>query len=130
MNGRTHGLKRDYHPNGQLAAEISYKNGLQHGTAKIWAADGRFLGEYALEHGTGLGKVWYDNGDLHSEVFLLKGLPTGRQKAWYEDGVSVPDTYWIRGKKVSRKKYFEACKIDSELPRYPETKSPVSRKKV
>ena len=66
-------------------------------------------------------KQWYDNGCLSSEVSVVKGLITGRQKTWYEDGEPVPDAYWIRGKRVSRKKYFEACKTDSELPQYPET---------
>jgi antitoxin component YwqK of YwqJK toxin-antitoxin module len=57
-------------------------------------------------------------------------LPTGRQKCWDENGDFVVEAYWIKGKKVSRKRYLEACKTDSELPQYPEPKSPISRKKA
>jgi len=130
VNGRIHGLKRDYHPNGQVALEIPFYHGLPNGMAKVCAADGRLLGEYTMEHGTGVMKLWHGNGVLASEVSMVEGFITGRQRTWYEDGLPVPDMYWIRGKKVSRKKYLEACKTDPELPQYPETKSPVSRKKA
>ena len=66
LNGQAHGLRRDCHPNGQLAAEIPY--GLQNGIARVWASDGRFIGTYTLEHGAGIAKLWYDNGQLLSEV--------------------------------------------------------------
>ena len=125
-----HGVKRDYHSNGQLAAETPYDGGLPHGVVKAWAPDGKLLGSYNLDRGSGISKHWYDNGMLSGEVPLLKCVPTGRQKTWYEDGKPLPDAYWIRGKQVSRKKYFEACKTDSELPKYPETKAAASRKKV
>ncbi len=118
VNGRPHGVRRDYHPNGQLAAEITYEHGVQHGLAKMWASDGRFLGAYALDRGTGIAKNWHDNGVQSSEVPLLKGVPTGRQKTWYEDGEPVADAYWIRGKQISRKKYLEACQSDPDLPKY------------
>jgi antitoxin component YwqK of YwqJK toxin-antitoxin module len=100
-----------------------YEDGVVHGVAKAWATDGRFLGEYTLDHGTGLAKKWHDNGIPWLEVPFVNGLPTGRQHTWYEDGEPAPDIYWIKGKKVSRKKYHEACKMDSELPYYPESKS-------
>ncbi len=61
--------------------------------------DGRLLGEYTLDHGTGVAEKWYDDGSPAAEVPLLKGMPTGRQKTWYEDGVPVPDRYRIRGQK-------------------------------
>ncbi|MEI7729242.1 MAG: hypothetical protein WCO56_06705 [Verrucomicrobiota bacterium] len=119
-NGRAHGMNREYYPNGQLASEIPYEDGFQNGTAKFWAMDGRFLGEYTLNCGSGLAKKWYDNGVLCAEVTLAKGLPHGRQKTWYEDGKPAPDSYWIKAKKVSRKKYLKACEIDPALPLYPE----------
>ena len=129
VNGRIHGLQRIWHPNGQLECEATYENGIKNGVVKKWAPDGRFLGEYVMDHGSGIVKMWHANGVQTGEIPLLKGLPNGCQKTWYEDGKAVPDNYFIRGKKVSRKKYFEVCKTDLELPRYPEPKWPVSRKK-
>ena len=82
-----------------------------------------------MDHGSGIAKMWYANGVQSGELPVSKGLLNGCQKTWYEDGKSVPDNYFIRGKKVSRKKYFEVCMTDPELPRYPEPKWPVSRKK-
>ena len=128
LNGRPHGLSRAYHSNGQLASEISYENGLQHGPARAWAIDGRFLGEYILEHGTGVAMQWHENGTLWGELPLQKGMPTGRQRTWLENGESIPGSYWVRGEKLSRKKYLEACKNDPDLPRYNDsnTKSAVT----
>jgi hypothetical protein len=124
VNGRIHGLKRDYHPNGQLALEIPFYHGLPNGTAKVWAADGRSLGDYTMEHGTGVMKLWHSNGVPASEVSMVEGLITGRQKIWYEDGKALPETYWIRGRKATRKNYLEACKTDPDLPRYEEGEKP------
>jgi antitoxin component YwqK of YwqJK toxin-antitoxin module len=90
---------------------------MQHGTARFWDQESRLLGEYSMDHGTGIFKRWYDNGVLAHETTTLKGLPTGRQKCWDENGELVTEAYWIRGKRVSRKKYLKACETDSELPK-------------
>lgn len=73
-----------------------------------------------MEHGTGVAKAWHDNGMLHTEVAMAKGLLNGRQKSWDEEGEPAGTLYWIRGKKVSRKKYFEATVADPALPQYPD----------
>lgn len=122
MNGRLHGITRQFHPNGQLEAELPYDNGLPHGIAKFWATDGRFLGEFQMEHGTGVVRMWYEDGSLQAEVPFLRGLLTGRQKSWDEVGEPFATLFWIRGQKATRKKYLEACKTDPELPRYPKGK--------
>ena len=114
--GRVHGLTKGWHSNGVLASEVPFENGMQHGVAKFWAADGRFLGDYLMDHGTGVVKLWYDNGVLRSEVPFLSGLLTGCQKSWDELGEPGATVYWIRGKKVSRKKYIQASTADTALP--------------
>lgn len=130
QNGRVHGINCSWHPNGVLASEVPFDSGIQHGTAKFWDQEGHFLGEYSMDHGTGVFKRWYPNGVLAHETTTVKGLPTGLQKCWDESGDFVVEAYWIRGKKVSRKKYFEASKTDPELPQYPEGKPASSRKKA
>jgi antitoxin component YwqK of YwqJK toxin-antitoxin module len=110
QNGRPHGLRKDWHLNGTLAAEIPFENGLQHGVTKAWATDGRLLGEYVMEHGVGTFKSWYDNGVLSQEIEMRAGEPNGRQRSWDENGEFVGEAYWIKGKKLSRKKYIEASK--------------------
>lgn len=120
MNGRLHGITRRYHPNGQLEAELPYDDGLPHGVAKFWAIDGRYLGDYKMEHGTGIVKMWHQDGSPRGEVPFFSGLITGRQRSWDEVGEPCATSFWIRGKKVTRKKYLEACKADPDLPRYSE----------
>jgi len=72
-----------------------------------------------MVQGTGVVKLWYDNGVVSSEISMVRGLPTGRQRAWDETGAKVAEVYWIKGKRVSRKKYSEARKTDAGLPEYP-----------
>jgi antitoxin component YwqK of YwqJK toxin-antitoxin module len=79
-----------------------------------------------MNHGTGVFKGWYDNGILAHETTIVGGLPTGRQKCWDEKGDLVAEAYWIDGKRVSRKKYFERCKVEPWLPQYAETRSRTS----
>ena len=39
-HGKEHGVWRDYHPNGQLAAEGEYANGTESGVWLYWSASG------------------------------------------------------------------------------------------
>ena len=118
VNGRAHGIFKKYHANGQIETEMPVENGLQHGVTKRWAPDGRFLGEYSMEYGTGVVKDWDNNGHIISEISFVRGILSGRQRSWDETGEPGATLYWIRGKRVSSKKYFEECKSDAELPKY------------
>ena len=51
-------------------------------------------------------RFFHPNGRLRVEIPQQMG-----------DLTPVADMCWLRGKKVSRKKYSEACKEDAELPR-------------
>jgi antitoxin component YwqK of YwqJK toxin-antitoxin module len=123
QNSRPHGLRRDRHPNGIIAAEIPFENGLQHGVARAWASDGRLLGEYSMDQGVGVYKAWYENGTLSQELDAYKGLPHGRQKCWDENGDFVAEAYYVMGKKVSKRKYLEACRTAPNLPQYSKEES-------
>jgi hypothetical protein len=136
-------MEREYYPNGQLAWESSFKdgkqvglvkkwhengapkwecplddNGLMHGIVKQWNKEGMLLGQYHTNHGTGVEKSWYENGQLERASFSIGGKLCGRFQCWYENGELVSETYYIMDKQVSKKKYIEACKTDLTLPRY------------
>ena len=117
-NGRRNGLSRTYHTNGQVVEEVRFCNNLLHGVCKSWAVDGRFLGEYRMKHGTGTVIMWYDTGKIQAEVSFVDGLITGRQKSWDEAGEPFSTLFWIRGKKVPKSKYMDACRTDQSLPKY------------
>lgn len=116
--GKLEGKNRHWHENGQLSKETSYKNGLEHGEARQWNKDGKLLGKYCMEHGSGVERQWYENGQIEREAASVRGQLCGRFRCWAEDGELVSTNYYIRDKKVSKKKYIEACKIDPALPRY------------
>jgi hypothetical protein len=46
------------------------------------------------------------------------GNCTGRQIVYFEDGELAGTTYWLENKRVSKKRYIEACEEDPRLPRY------------
>ena len=118
VNGLPNGFTRRWYPNGFLAEEVSVKDGTWDGISKRWNDKGELIGTFVVRNGTGIVKLWYDNGVLQGEISCVDGKFTGRQRAWFEDGELVTDLFWIRGRKVSRKKYLEACKTDPSLPRY------------
>jgi hypothetical protein len=123
-NGLPNGVTRAWHPNGALASEIPVKNGVAEGVAKYWDEKGKLLGSYEIRNGNGVQKSWFPNGNLKGEITLVNGQWTGRQLAYFEDGALAGESYYIRNAKVSKKKYDEACKKDPALPRYKESQKP------
>jgi hypothetical protein len=128
-NGKPVGTNRQWHENGVLSSDCSYKDGLEHGIAKQWNNEGKLLGEYKMDHGTGVRKNWYENGQLHGETSFVKGQFCGRFRIWFEDGDFIGSEFYIRNRKISKKKYDEACKSDPTLPRY-EDKDPKTKLKL
>lgn len=104
--------------NGVLQAEMEVRDGVVEGVAKSWNDRGTLLGTYEIRNGNGVVRQWYDNGQLMSETPMVCGLFTGRGRIWWADGEIMSDDYWIRGRQVSRKRYFEACQSDPSLSNY------------
>jgi hypothetical protein len=73
-----------------------------------------------MDHGTGIVKKWYEDGQLEYETSYIQGQECGRSRIWYEDGELTITEYFIRNRRVSKKKYLEACRSDLTLPRYDE----------
>jgi uncharacterized protein YeaO (DUF488 family) len=115
---RPEGSNRQWHENGVLKEEHFYERGLEHGVIRQWNQDGKLLGEYTMKYGTGTTKRWHENGQLESELSHIDGQFCGRHRVWFEDGVLAGTEYYIWNRKVSKKKYIEACKTDPVLPRY------------
>jgi len=118
VDGLPDGVARHWHPNGILASELPVRRGIPEGIGKQWNEKGELLGAFEIKDGTGVQLQWYPDGTLMSEMPWLHGNVTGRFRAYYEDGELAGDIYWLDDKKVSRKRYMEACKRNPELPRY------------
>src|SRR5262249_7219402 len=133
---------------GQLLSAEPYENGVPHGTAYQWASDGRLLGTYTLEHGTGLDlwrQAWEDGRVYLAEVHSIRnGLSHGfewwffvgrrlrRERHWQEGTLHGIERewnfsgglrrgfprYWVRGERVTKAKYLKASVVDSTLPAF------------
>ena len=144
-NGTKHGREYQW-DDGQLSSIEPYVNGKVHGTAKQYGRDGSVIGTYRLRHGTGydIWRAETEDGAVSiSEIHTLRdGLPYGfewwlrkphvvwHELHWYEGeyhGIERQwnvanklsrgfPCYWIRGKKVNKRKYLQAAKNDPTLP--------------
>ena len=118
-DGKPVGLVKHWYENGVLKRECPCDDqGLEHGIVRDWNRDGKLLGECQMDHGTGIRKSWFENGQLESEIYHVLGKRCGRSRMWWEDGKLMSVEYFLGGKKVAEKKYIEACKKDPTLPRY------------
>ena len=123
-DGKPVGLVKHWYENGVLKRECPCDDqGLEHGIVRDWNRDGKLLGECQMDHGTGIRKSWFENGQLKGESSYIRGKLSGRRIMRGEDGEVMRITYYIRDRKVSKKKYNEACKTDLTLPRYPDNES-------
>lgn len=116
--GRPQGLARSWHPNGRLASEQRYHNGRLHGRCRQWDEHGRLLGEFTMEHGTGVQREWHDNGQLKLETPMIGGQFCGRSRLWLRTGELLSEHYFLRGKQVTRSAYQRTAMTDPSLPQY------------
>lgn len=118
INGLPDGVTRHWHANGQLATEIPLTGGIVNGTVRQWNESGGLLGSFEMIAGTGVYRIWYGNGQLMNEMPSSNGRITGRERTFLEDGTLVKEQYWLDNKKISKKRYREACSQDPNLPTY------------
>ena len=107
-----------WHPNGVLASEVLVVDGAPEGIVRFWNQKGELVGTYEMHDGTGVQKDWHSDGSLKAEISWVNGQWTGRLRSYFEGGELAAETYWIQGKQVSKKKYFEAAAKDPGLPQY------------
>ena len=120
QRGRRHGVARTWHPNGILATEQHFKNGLLHGRCRQWDEAGKLLGEFVMRHGTGVQREWHDNGQLKIEVSTVGGQFCGRNRIWLRDGTLISERFYLNGSQVSPDRYAKAAAKNESLQRYAE----------
>jgi antitoxin component YwqK of YwqJK toxin-antitoxin module len=104
-DSRRHGTAYRLDLPGRLLSATPYSRGLEHGIARQWSDDGRLLGTYRMNHGTGI-DLWWDDGatcqgpscpsrgPLLAEVhYMRRGLPHGYEW-WIDDDQS--SVHWER----------------------------------
>ena len=117
-NGRRHGFVRAWLKNGTLATEEPFRTGLLHGICRQWDEKGRLLGTYKMVHGSGIQRVWHDNGQIQMEISTVFGEFCGRSRMWLADGTLISEHFCLRQKNVSAEEYRAAAAKDKSLPRF------------
>jgi len=82
------GLLTWYHPNGNKAAQVHYRNDEADGIYVAWYEDGRVSqrGEYALGQRVGPWISVHRNGQKRSKGTYTAGKPTGEWRYYYDTG--------------------------------------------
>lgn len=126
--GRRHGVARTWHPNGILATEQHFKNGLLHGRCRQWDEAGKLLGEFVMRQGTGVQREWHDNGQLKIEVSTVEGQFCGRNRIWLRDGTLISERFYVNGSQVTPASYAKAAANNESLPSYTEKPARLPKK--
>jgi hypothetical protein len=93
-NGRREGVSRHWHENGQKSSESPMHDDRLHGVARRWSAAGIKLGEAPYEHGRqhGTARLWDESGTLTRETEYFHGTRT--RETVYESGEQVSNQTW------------------------------------
>ncbi len=104
------GYYKDYYPNGQLASEVTYKNGEKEGEEKSWHDNGQqeTISYYINGRKEGEYKEWLDNGQLWRQVYYKNGEKEGEEKRWHENGqLSFQTSYKNWKREGERKMWYD-----------------------
>jgi hypothetical protein len=96
---------KNWHDNGVLASEMSFKNDEIHGKVKSWNRKGELLGEYTLNEGLGLMKEWNEDGTLNWEREVFKGDVV--RFTTFADVGHQHTVYLHNNEPISKKKFVE-----------------------
>ena len=87
------GMQYEWYESGAFWSAAPYVDGLPHGTARQWSVDGRPLGTYTMDHGTGIDLWRQERADgsvyLSEARFLLRGKRHGLEWFINEDQQTV-----------------------------------------
>jgi len=86
--------------NGGIEQEMSYKNGLPHGTWKLYCNNGllSIWGVYKDGKTHGKWRLYYEDGKILAEEGYLNGEKNGRNRYFSHEGVLIEEINYVRGK--------------------------------
>ena len=154
-NGRLHGPFLAFHENGVVRWATHYVAGREHGVSRQFDENGKLIGTYKMNHGTGVDLYFYNSGKLSEERYIVNGERDGFERWWNEDGHTIwleshfkdglehgihrkwnvkgrlrrgYPKYFIRGKAIPKRVYVKNCETDSSLPKFHQRDNKPNRK--
>ncbi len=97
-NGTLDGPWTRRHVDGAIAEQGRYAAGHKQDRWKQTSPSGTVLGEYEMVAGTGIEKVWYDEGAPYAERALVASVPHGPHKVRAPDGSVIISAHYVDGK--------------------------------
>ena len=84
-------VRKEYYESGALLWEIPYKNGKEHGMAKVYYESGALRYETPRVNGEkhGIAKHYYESGALSLEVPYVNGVMHGIAKSYGKDNINI-----------------------------------------
>lgn len=115
LNGKPiTGRLKLYYPNGNLALDGLYKDGIPNGVSKMYYENGKIQAELTLSNNgkDEDNKMYYENGKIQAEVIIKNGKLHGINKEYYENGNLKDEISYKNGKRDGlRKMYYENGKL-------------------
>jgi hypothetical protein len=139
---RPNGWERRWDDDGRLNFESFRIDGAEHGVIRQWC-EGRLIGWYVMDHGTGV-DLWRDDDGFLQEERYLKGQGRHGFERWWSDrnsriwweqhfwenvehGIERKwlrgdwlsrgyPRYYVKGERVTKRQYLSAAKKDPTLP--------------
>lgn len=97
-DGKRHGPWTYRHPSGKPWKQGEYVDGRMHGAWRQYDAEGKLLGEFRLERGTGVEVMWWENGHKRQEIARKDGLAEGKTTWYFETGERMMEADHVAGK--------------------------------
>jgi antitoxin component YwqK of YwqJK toxin-antitoxin module len=90
---------KTFFPNGNVAAEMEYKDGLLTGSVRLYHTNGKLRKSYALQNGNLFGPylIYYNNGQVKGEYNYHNDNLNGEYKEYNEKGVVTETGYHYDG---------------------------------
>ena len=111
------GTAKIYYKNGNIKAELPYKDGKLHGLSKCFYSSGNICWEqnYSNDKIDGKTMNYYENGNIkHTDVFI-KGVKEGPDQSFDEEGHLIEDVMWVHnGVQGPAKLFYSNGKVKFE----------------
>ena len=97
------------YPDGRIASQVTFVNGIKEGESRIWYSNGKFWEVSSYVNGKihGLTIQYYNNGQMRSWGHFLNGLKVGFWRRWYENGQISAQGEYRNDVKIGKWSYWE-----------------------